>query len=117
MSLSPTRMAQRNEPIPCDCSRSGNDALRPRCLSGRVLPATMETRRILLFHGVVASPTGANTMKPITLVSSLALAATFFSAAAGAQTGRPAEAPDAIARSSSAIDTSQDPAGSYAHYL
>ena len=56
-------------------------------------------------------------MKAITLVSSLALAAAFFSTAASAQTGRPSEAPDAIARSSSVIDTSQDPAGSYAHYL
>ena len=56
-------------------------------------------------------------MKPITLASSLALAATLFSAAAGAQTGRPSEAPNSIARSSSVIDTSRDPAGSYAHYL
>ena len=56
-------------------------------------------------------------MKPTTLVSSLALAAAFFSTAANAQTGRPSEAPEAIARASSVIDTSRDPAGSYAHYL
>jgi len=56
-------------------------------------------------------------MKAITLASSLALAAAFFSTAASAQTGRPSEAPDSIARSSSVIDTSRDPAGSYAHYL
>jgi len=56
-------------------------------------------------------------MKSITLASSLALAAAFFSTAGGAQTGRPSEAPDAIARSSSVTDTSRDPAGSYAHYL
>ena len=56
-------------------------------------------------------------MKAITLVSSLALAAAFFSTAASAQTGRPSEAPEIIARSSSVVDTSQDPTGSYAHYL
>jgi hypothetical protein len=56
-------------------------------------------------------------MRATTLASSLALAAALFSTAASAQTGRPSEAPDAIARSSSVIDTSRDPAGSYAHYL
>ena len=56
-------------------------------------------------------------MRTIALASSLALAATLFSAAAGAQTGRPSEAPGSIARSSTVIDTSQDPVGSYGHYL
>ena len=56
-------------------------------------------------------------MKAMTLASSLALGAACFSTATIAHAGRPSEAPDSIARSSSAIDTSRDPAGSYAHYL
>ena len=56
-------------------------------------------------------------MKAKHLATRLALAAAFLSSAAMAQTGRPSEAPDAVARSSSVIDTQRDPAGSYAHYL
>ena len=51
-----------------------------------------------------------------TLVSGLVLASALISASAMAQTGRPSEAPDAFARSS-VIDTTRDPAGSYARYL
>jgi len=56
-------------------------------------------------------------MKNRILASTLVLAAVVAGSSAMAQTGRPSEAPAAPGVPASVIDTSQDPAGSYAHYL
>ena len=56
-------------------------------------------------------------MKNRVLASTFVLAAALAAGSAMAQTGRPAEAPAAPDKHASVIDTSQDSAGSYAHYL
>jgi hypothetical protein len=55
-------------------------------------------------------------MKNRILASAFALAATIAGSGAMAQTGRPAEAPAPNVQGS-VIDTTRDPAGSYARYL
>jgi hypothetical protein len=56
-------------------------------------------------------------MKNPILVPALVLVSALAATGAMAQTGRPSEAPAAPAPHSTVVDTSQDAAGSYAHYL